>query len=158
VVYILGLEFREEYGRTVKTAHLNKDTVERNWYEVDAEDQVLGRLASRIATVLRGKHKATFSPHVDGGDFVIVTNADKVKLTGQKLMQKSYRRHTGYPGGERTELAHEVLAKHPDRVIRRAVWGMLPKGRLGRQQIRKLKVYAGTDHPHAAQKPQKFPL
>lgn len=142
----------------MKTTHLNKETVVRNWYEVDASDLVLGRLASRIATVLRGKHKPTFSPHVDGGDFVIVTNAEKVKLTGMKTMKKVYRRHTGYPGGERTELAEEVLAKHPDRLIRRAVWGMLPKGRLGRQQIRKLKVYAGADHPHTAQKPEKLPL
>lgn len=142
----------------MKTTHLNNETVERNWYEVDASDLVLGRLATRIATVLRGKHKPTFSPHVDGGDFVIVTNAEKVKLTGQKVMKKVYRRHSGYPGGERTELAEEALTKHPDRVIRRAVWGMLPKGRLGRQQIRKLKVYAGADHPHAAQKPVKLPL
>jgi large subunit ribosomal protein L13 len=141
----------------VKTAHLNKETVERHWYEVDAEDQVLGRLASRIATVLRGKHKPTFSPHVDGGDFVIVTNAEKIKLTGLKAGKKLYRRHTGYPGGQRAQLASDVLAKHPERVIRRAVWGMLPKGPLGRKQIRKLKVYAGNDHPHSAQKPQPLP-
>jgi len=157
-VYILGLEKQEEYGGIVKTAHLNNTTVERRWYVVDASDLVLGRLASRIANVLRGKHKPTFSPHVDGGDFVIVTNAEKVKLTGLKLTQKVYRRHSGYPGGHRTENAQAVLAKTPDRVIRRAVWGMLPKGPLGRKQIRKLKVYAGGDHPHNAQKPEPLPL
>ncbi|MFH0883909.1 MAG: 50S ribosomal protein L13 [bacterium] len=142
----------------MKTAHLNKTTVERRWYVVDANDLVLGRLASRIATVLRGKHKPTFSPHVDGGDFVIVMNAEKVKLTGLKLSQKTYRRHSGYPGGHRTELAQTVLKKNPERVIRRAVWGMLPKGPLGRSQIRKLKVYAGEEHPHAAQMPEPLPL
>jgi large subunit ribosomal protein L13 len=142
----------------VKTAHLNKETVDRNWYVVDAEDLVLGRLASRIATVLRGKHKPTFSPHVDGGDFVVVTNAHKIKLTGLKLEKKYYLRHTGYPGGQRTTMLSEMLQKHPDRVIRRAVWGMLPKGPLGRKQIKKLKVYADTDHPHSAQKPEPLPL
>jgi len=142
----------------VKTAHLNKDTVERHWYVVDAEGMVLGRLATRIATVLRGKHKATFSPHVDGGDFVIVTNAEKVRVTGRKAEQKTYYRHTGYPGGMRRTLLHEMLEKHPDRVIRKAVWGMLPKGPLGRRQIRKLKVYAGAEHPHQAQQPDPLPL
>ena len=142
----------------VKTAHLNKDTVERKWYVVDAEDLVLGRLSTRIAMVLRGKHKPTSSPHVDGGDFVIVTNADKVKVTGNKVLQKVYRRHTGYPGGLRETTLKEMLEKHPDRVIRRAVWGMLPKGPLGRKQIKKLKVYAESDHPHAAQKPEPLPM
>lgn len=142
----------------MKTAHLNKETVERNWFVVDAEDLVLGRLSTRIAMVLRGKHKPTFSPHVDGGDFVIVTNAEKVKVTGNKAMQKTYYRHTGYPGGMRTTQLFEMLEKHPDRVIRRAVWGMLPKGPLGRRQIKKLKVYAGAEHPHAAQKPEPLPL
>jgi len=142
----------------VKTAHLNKETVERNWYVVNAEDHVLGRLASRIATVLRGKHKPTFSPHVDGGDFVIVTNADKIKLTGNKLLKKRYLRHSGYPGGMKETRLEEMLAKHPDRVIRRAVWGMLPKGSLGRSQIKKLKVYTSQDHPHQAQKPEPLPM
>jgi len=142
----------------VKTHHLNKDTVERNWYEIDAEGMVLGRLATRIATVLRGKHKATFSPHVDGGDFVVVTNADKLKFTGQKVDQKVYYRHSGYPGGMHTRLLSEMLEKHPDRVLRRAVWGMLPKGPLGRKQIKKLKVYAAPEHPHDAQKPEPLPL
>ncbi len=142
----------------VKTAHLNKETVERNWYEVDAEGLILGRLATRIATVLRGKHKPTFSPHVDGGDFVVVTNADKIQVTGRKLLQKVYRRHSDYPGGARTMRLEEMLAKHPERVIRRAVWGMLPKGPLGRRQIKKLKVYAAGEHPHKAQKPEPLPL
>ena len=142
----------------MKTKHLNKDTVERAWYEVDAEGQVLGRLASRIATVLRGKHKPTFSPHVDGGDFVVVTNADKVKLTGLKNEQKYYLHHTGYPGHQRKTMLSDMIRKHPDRVIRRAVWGMLPKGPLGRRQVKKLKVYAGPEHPHKAQKPEPLPM
>ncbi|MCB2212234.1 50S ribosomal protein L13 [bacterium] len=142
----------------MKTHHLNKDTVERNWYVIDAEGEVLGRLATRIATVLRGKHKPTFSPHVDGGDFVVVTNADKLEFTGRKLEKKVYWHHTGHTGGFRTKLLHEMLAKHPDRVLRKAVWGMLPKGPLGRRQIKKLKVYASEAHPHDAQKPQPFPL
>ena len=142
----------------MKTAHLNSETVERKWFVVDAEDLVLGRLSTRIAMVLRGKHKPTFSPHVDGGDFVIVTNAEKVKVTGNKSMQKVYYRHTGYPGGMRETLLKDMLEKHPDRVIRRAVWGMLPKGPLGRRQIKKLKVYAGAEHPHTAQKPEPLPL
>lgn len=142
----------------MKTAHLNKETVERLWYVVDAQEMTMGRLASRIATVLRGKHKPTFSPHVDGGDFVIVTNADKVKVTGNKLAQKVYHRHTGFPGGMRDTTLEEMLAKHPERVIRKAVWGMLPKGPLGRTQIKKLKIYVGEEHPHAAQKPEPLPL
>lgn len=142
----------------MKTPHLNKETVERKWFVVDAQDLILGRLSSRIAMVLRGKHKSTFSPHVDGGDFVIVTNADKVKVTGNKTLQKVYYRYTGHPGGLRETTLREMLAKHPDRVIRRAVWGMLPKGPLGRRQIRKLKVYAGDMHPHTAQKPEPLPL
>ncbi|MBS1261183.1 MAG: 50S ribosomal protein L13 [Calditrichaeota bacterium] len=142
----------------MKTAHLNRDTVQRDWYEVDAAGQVLGRLASRIATVLRGKHKPTFSPHVDGGDFVVVINADKVRVTGRKLAQKRYLWHTGYPGRQRQRTLAQMLEKHPDRVVRKAVWGMLPKGPLGRKQIKKLKVYAAAEHPHAAQKPQPFPL
>lgn len=142
----------------MNSPHLNKDTVERNWYVIDAEDLVLGRLSTRIATVLRGKHKPTFSPHVDGGDFVIVTNAEKVKLTGNKGTDKYYLRHSGYPGGQRRTLMSTMLDKHPDRVIRKAVWGMLPKGPLGRKQIKKLKIYAGADHPHQAQKPEPLPL
>ena len=126
---------------------------ERRWYVADAEGQVLGRLATRIAMVLRGKHKPSFSPHLDAGDFVIVINAKGVRLTGHKLADKTYVRHSGYPGGIRRASAQEVLDKKPTRVIREAVEGMLPKNRLGRRLATKLKVYAGPDHPHRAQKP-----
>ena len=126
---------------------------ERCWYVADADGQVLGRLATRIATVLRGKHKPSFSPHLDAGDFVIVINAKGVRLTGHKLADKTYVRHSGYPGGIRRASAQEVLDKKPTRVIREAVEGMLPKNRLGRRLATKLKVYAGPDHPHRAQKP-----
>ena len=125
----------------------------RRWYIADAGDQVLGRFASRVATILRGKHKVTYTPHVDGGDFVVVVNAKNVRLTGRKMLQKTYTRHSGYPGGLRNDTAQDMLQRHPDRVMRQAVKGMLPKGPLGRQMLRKLKIYAGTDHPHAAQKP-----
>ena len=129
----------------------------RRWYVADADGKVLGRLASRVAGVLRGKENASFSPHLDAGDFVVVVNAAKVRLTGQKLAQKQYIRHTGYPGGVRRARAEEVLAKHPTRVVREAVVGMLPKNRLGRQLATKLKIYAGPDHPHRAQKPVPLP-
>jgi large subunit ribosomal protein L13 len=125
----------------------------RRWFIADAEGQVLGRLATRIATVLRGKHNPTFSPHLDAGDFVIVVNAKGVRLTGKKLSDKTYFRHSGYPGGIRQASAQEVLGRHPTRLIREAVEGMLPKNRLGRRLATKLKVYAGPDHPHRAQKP-----
>ena len=133
--------------------------VEHKWYVVDAADQVLGRLSTRIATVLRGKHKPIYTPHVDTGDHIIVINAEKVKLTGRKLEQKTYYRHSGYTGSIKEITAGKVLAgPHPDRVIRTAVKGMLPKNSLGRQMFRKLKVYSGTEHPHAAQKPEELPL
>ena len=133
--------------------------VEHRWFVVDATDQVLGRLASRLATVLRGKHRAIFTPHVDTGDYVIVVNAEKVRLTGRKREQKIYYRHTGYTGHLKQITAGKLLAgPHADRVVRRAVRGMLPKNSLGRQMFRKLKVYAGPDHPHAAQKPEEFSL
>jgi large subunit ribosomal protein L13 len=125
----------------------------RRWYIADAEGQVLGRLATRVAAVLRGKHNPAFSPHLDAGDFVIVVNAKNVRLTGKKLSDKQYYRHSGYPGGIRQASAQEVLDRHPTRVIREAVEGMLPKNRLGRRLATKLKVYAGPDHPHRAQKP-----
>ena len=125
----------------------------RRWFIADAEGQVLGRLATRIATVLRGKHNPAFSPHLDAGDFVIVVNAKGVRLTGKKLSDKTYFRHSGYPGGIRQSSAQEVLDRHPTRLIRDAVEGMLPKNRLGRRLATKLKVYAGPDHPHRAQKP-----
>jgi large subunit ribosomal protein L13 len=131
--------------------------VERRWYVVDADDLVLGRLATRVATVLRGKHKATFTPHMDAGDYVIVVNAEKVKLTGRKREQKTYYRHTGHTGSLKSVTAESLLAgPHADRVVRRAVRGMLPKNALGRQMLRKLKVYAGPVHPHEAQKPEEL--
>ena len=133
--------------------------VEHRWFVVDATDQVLGRLASRVATVLRGKHRAIFTPHVDTGDYVVVVNAEKVRLTGRKREQKIYYRHTGYTGHLKQITAGKLLAgPHADRVLRRAVRGMLPKNSLGRQMFRKLKVYAGPAHPHAAQKPEEFSL
>ena len=137
------------------TRSVKADDVERKWYLVDAQDAVLGRLATRVATILRGKHRPTFTPHVDTGEYVIVVNAEKVKLTGRKLEQKIYYRHTGYPGGIRSITAEKLLqSAHADRVVKSAVRGMLPKNTLGRQMFSKLKVYAGPDHPHAAQQPE----
>ncbi len=129
----------------------------RRWYLVDARGQVLGRLASRIATLLRGKHNPTFTPHEDTGDFVIVVNAADIKLTGNKEKTKVYHRHTGYPGGIRTRVAGQELREHPDRMLRKAVTGMLPKNRLGRQLATKLKIYKGEEHPHVAQQPAPVP-
>lgn len=140
------------------TASLRPQDVERRWYVVDADDRVLGRLATEIARVLRGKHKPSYTPHVDGGDFVIVVNAQKVRLTGRKREQKAYYRHTGYPGGIRSVTAGRLLETAPERVIEAAVRGMLPKNRLGRQMFRKLKVYAGPEHPHAAQQPEPLEI
>jgi len=135
----------------VKTFTLSAKDIDKRWRVVDADGVPLGRLATEVAGALRGKDKPTFTPHLDMGDFVIVTNASKVKFTGQKETQKLYRHHTGYLGGLKQVRLDEQLTKHPDRVIRAAVWGMMPKGRLGRAQIRHLKVYAGTEHPHEAQ-------
>jgi large subunit ribosomal protein L13 len=133
--------------------------VESRWYVIDAEGQVLGRLATRVAMILRGKHRPDFTPHVDHGDGVIVVNAEKVRLTGRKLEQKTYHRHSGYVGSVKSTTAGEVLAGiHPERVIHGAVRGMLPKNSLGRKLLRKLKLYAGPDHPHAAQKPEEITL
>ena len=129
----------------------------RRWFVADAQGQVLGRLASRIASVLRGKNTPGFSPHVDAGDFVVIVNAAQVRLTGSKLTDKVYTRHTEYPGGLRHSSAQEVLTKHPTRVLRDAVEGMLPKNRLGRQLATKLKIYAGPEHPHRAQRPSPLP-
>ena len=141
------------------TKSVSADEVERSWYVVDAEDLVLGRLATRIATVLRGKHKPSFTPHSDTGDHVIVVNAEKVQLTGRKREQKTYYRHSGYMGGIKSINADKLLASaHSDRVVRHAVRGMLPKNSLGRQMLSKLRVYAGPDHPHASQKPEELPL
>ena len=132
--------------------------VQRDWYVVDATDVVLGRLASQVATLLRGKHKPTFAPHVDGGDFVIVINADKVALSGNKRETKLAYRHSGYPGGLRSVAYGELLEKNPERAVEKAVRGMLPKNSLGSQQLGKLKVYRGAEHPHAAQQPKPFEI
>lgn len=128
--------------------------VERKWYVVDAEGKTLGRMASEIAAILRGKNKPTFTPHVDCGDYVIVINAEKVAVTGKKRQEKIYKRHTGYPGGLRELTFQQLLEKHPEEVVRHAVKGMMPTGKLGRQMFKKLKVYAGPEHNHAAQKPE----
>ena len=130
--------------------------VQRDWVVIDATDVVLGRLASHAAALLRGKHKATFSPHMDGGDFVIIINADKVALTGSKLAEKLYYRHSGYPGGLTATSYPEMLEKHPTRAVEKAIRGMLPKNTLGREQLKKLKVYAGAEHPHSAQQPKAY--
>ena len=132
--------------------------VQRQWYVIDATDVVLGRLASHVATLLRGKHKPIFAPHVDTGDFVIVVNADKIALSGNKLEQKKAYRHSGYPGGLRAVTYGELMEKRPDRAVEKAVKGMLPKNALGRKMVKKLKVYAGPEHPHQAQRPVPFEI
>lgn len=139
---------------TTKTFSAKASDVQRDWRVVDADGATLGRLATQIATILRGKHKTTFTPSLDTGDPVIVVNAAKIKVTGNKLKDKMYVRHSGYPGGFRAESLERLLERRPEEVIRRAVRGMLPQNRLGEQMIRKLHVYAGGEHPHAAQKPQ----
>lgn len=141
-----------------RTFVTKKEDVQRDWYVVDAAGQTLGRLATRVAYVLRGKHKPIFSPSVDVGDFVVIVNAEKIHVTGRKLDQKIYYRHTGYPGGLKEITLRNQLQKHPTRVIEHAVKGMLPKNRLGRQMFKKLKVYAGPDHPHTAQQPKPLEL
>lgn len=133
-----------------------KETVERNWYVVDATDMTLGRLATKVASVLRGKHKPTYTPHIDCGDFVVVVNADKINLTGNKLDQKIYYNHSGYTGGLRKRTARVMKEQYPVEMVERAIKGMLPHNRLGRQMYRKLFVYAGNEHPHAAQKPEEM--
>lgn len=141
-----------------KTYVAKPGEVERKWYVVDATDQTLGRLATQIATVLRGKHKVYYTPHEDVGDFVIVINAEKVKVTGRKLDQKMYYRHTGYPGGIRDITLRRQLELHPERVIESAVKGMLPRGPLARRQLKKLKIYSGGEHPHTAQQPEALAI
>lgn len=136
------------------TKHANEATVQRNWYVVDGTNQTVGRMCAKIASVLRGKNKAYFTPHVDCGDYVIVTNCDKVRFTGKKLDDKNYINYSGYPGGKKEEAAGDLLKRRPDVIIERAVKGMLPKNRLGRKMYKKLFVYAGSEHPHAAQNPQ----
>jgi large subunit ribosomal protein L13 len=142
----------------VRTYSPKPGEVARTWHVIDAEDVVLGRLASNVATLLRGKHKPTFAPHVDTGDFVIIVNADKVVLTGNKREQSFAYRHSGYPGGLRKQSFGELLDTRPDRLLEKVVKGMLPKNKLGRAQGKKLKVYAGPDHPHAAQQPKPFEI
>jgi len=142
----------------VKTYTARAEDIEREWFLVDAEGKTLGRLASEIAQVLRGKHKPIYSPHLDCGDHVIVVNAEKVRVTGRKLDQKMYYRHTGYPGGLKIISLRNQLQKHPERVLEAAVRGMLPKNRLGRKMFKKLKVYAGDSHPHQAQQPKVLEL
>jgi large subunit ribosomal protein L13 len=136
------------------TKHANQATVQRNWYVVDGTNQTVGRMCAKIASVLRGKNKAYFTPHVDCGDYVIVTNCDKIRFTGKKLEDKSYINFSGYPGGKKEEAAGDLLKRRPDVIIERAVKGMLPKNRLGRKMYKKLFVYAGSEHPHTAQNPQ----
>ena len=142
----------------MKTWTAKATDVERRWYVVDAEGETLGRLATRIADTLRGKQKPTYTPHVDTGDFVVVVNAEKIGVTGQKLDQKRYYRHSGYPGGIRSRTLREQLERRPTEVIRTAVKGMLPRNKLARRQITKLKIYAGPNHPHEAQNPQPLKL
>lgn len=143
----------------MKTYMPTASELDHQWHLVDAEGLALGRLASKIAQIIRGKHKPTFAPHMDGGDFVVVVNAEKVRLTGNKREQKQYFRHTGYMGHERFTSAASMLEKHPERVIEKAVFGMLPKGTLGKQVLRKkLKVYAGPEHPHQGQNPTPIDL
>ena len=141
-----------------KTPLPSVDSLDRQWYLVDAENQTLGRLASEVASVLRGKNKPVYTPHLDTGDFVIVINADKIRVSGNKPTQKLYRRHSGRPGGMKTETFAHLQARIPERIVEKAIKGMLPHNALGRQLFRKLKVYKGTEHPHAAQQPQALAL
>ena len=134
----------------------NPATVERKWYVIDAEDKTLGKIASEVASILRGKKKPIYTPHVDTGDYVIVINAEKVRVTGKKEEQKIYKSHSGYPGGLKETTLRELRAKKPEEIIRHAVKGMMPKGKLGRQMFKKLKVYAGPEHPHTAQNPEEW--
>lgn len=142
----------------MRTFTAKEAKVERDWYVIDAEGQTLGRLASRIAPILKGKHKPIYTPHLDCGDFVVVVNAEKVRVTGRKLDQKFYHRHSGYPGGLTSINLRDQLGRYPERVIQSAIRGMLPKNKLGRRMIKKLKVYAGDSHPHQAQNPRPLEL
>ncbi len=145
-------------ANSFKTQSAKPGQIERDWYLVDAENQVVGRLASRVAALLRGKHKPYFTPHVDCGDFVVVVNAEKVRFTGNKETQKQYYRYSGYPGGLRHRTPKEMRERRPEFIVRNAVKGMLPKGPLGRSMLRKLKVHAGPEHPHEAQQPKTLAL
>jgi large subunit ribosomal protein L13 len=155
---ILGrLSARGEF-EVKTTVSAREQDIQRDWYVVDAQGQTLGRLATRVASVLRGKHKPLYTPHIDCGDYVVIVNAEKIHTTGQRLTQKKYYRHSGYPGGLKEVTLREQLEKFPNRVLEQAVRGMLPKNRLGRQMFKKLKVYAGPDHPHQAQQPKVLNL
>lgn len=138
------------------TKFIRTEDADKKWYLVDAKDQILGRLASQVASIIRGKNKAIFTPNMDTGDFVVVVNADKVKVTGKRETLKQYIRHTGYPGGQKMTNIQDMLIKKPEFIVENAVKGMLPKNRLGKKLIKKLKVYAGEDHPHTAQKPESI--
>lgn len=142
----------------MKTYVAKASEIEQKWYVVDVKDKVLGRVATEIASVLRGKHKPEYTPFLDTGDYVIVVNADQIKVTGKKEHEKTYRRHSGYPGGLKEVTLGEVRAKHPERILKQAVKGMLPKNALGRQMLKKLKVYAGPDHNHQAQQPEVWEI
>jgi large subunit ribosomal protein L13 len=142
----------------VRTFTQKQEEIERDWYVVDAEGETLGRLASRIAPILKGKHKPIYTPHLDCGDFVVIVNAEKVRVTGRKLDQKFYHRHSGYPGGLKSISLRDQLNRYPERVLEAAIRGMLPKNKLGRRMIKKLKVYAGDAHPHEAQQPKPLEL
>ncbi len=142
----------------MRTISAREQDIQRDWYVVDAQGQTLGRLATQVASILRGKHKPIFTPHVDCGDYVIIVNAEKIHTTGQKMTQKKYYRHSGYPGGLREVVLKDQLEKFPNRVLESAVRGMLPKNRLGRKMFRKLKVYAGPNHPHEAQQPKPLEI
>lgn len=142
----------------MRTISAKEQDIQRDWYVIDAQGQTLGRLATRVATLLRGKHKPIYTPHVDCGDYVVIVNAEKIHVTGQKMTQKKYYRHSGYPGGIKEITLRDQLRKFPDRVIEAAVRGMLPRNRLGRRMFKKLKVYSGPNHPHEAQKPQSMNL
>ena len=139
-----------------KTTMMKAEEAERNWVLIDADGKILGKVAVEIASILRGKKKPVYTPHMDAGDFVVVVNAEKVALTGNKWSQKTYYHHSGYPGGIKGITAEKLLEKKPEEIIRKAVWGMLPKNRLGRKLIKKLKVYAGSEHPHEAQTPEPY--
>lgn len=142
----------------MRTFTQKQEEIERDWYVVDAEGETLGRLASRIAPILKGKHKPSYTPHLDCGDFVVIVNAEKVRVTGRKLDQKLYHRHSGYPGGLKSITLRDQLNRYPERVLQAAIRGMLPKNKLGRRMIKKLKVYAGDVHPHEAQQPKPLEL
>jgi len=144
--------------QSYKTKSVKKEDVNKEWIVIDAEGEPVGRLASRVAKILRGKHKPSFTPHIDCGDYVIVINADKVKFTGNKMVQKQYVRYTGYPGGKRVNTPQDLIRTFPERVVEKAVKGMIPRNRLGRQIMNHLFVYSGSDHPHKAQKPKSIDI